>query len=100
VLQSDFEECDDGQNVTPYEGCAPGCQLGASCGDGNVDSLFGEQCDDGANDGGYAECAAGCVLGERCGDGVLQQAEGEECDDGNSVDNDACGNDCQNNVAE
>lgn len=99
-LQPDFEECDDGQNVTPYDGCAPGCVLGATCGDGQVNSLFGEECDDGVNDGGYAQCAPGCVLGDRCGDGVVQMAGGEECDDGNTVDSDLCGNDCKLNVAE
>ncbi|HTJ83310.1 MAG TPA: DUF4215 domain-containing protein [Polyangiaceae bacterium] len=100
VVQAGFEECDDGQNITPYEGCAPGCQLGASCGDGNVDSLFGEECDDFVNDGGYGECGAGCVFGERCGDGVVQASFGEECDDGNSVNTDACRNDCKANVAQ
>ncbi len=100
ILQPEFEQCDDGQNLTPYDGCAPGCVTGAFCGDGNVNSLFGEQCDDGVNDGGYAECAAGCVLDERCGDGVVQSEGNEECDDGNTVDADACGNDCLVNVAE
>ena len=43
------EECDDGTNLSGYGGvgCGPGCRLPPRCGDGNVDSQFGEQCDDG-----------------------------------------------------
>ncbi|MEM1033355.1 MAG: DUF4215 domain-containing protein [Myxococcota bacterium] len=65
------------------------------CGDGGVDSLFGEECDDGVNAGGYGGCAANCTLGPRCGDGVVQSAEGEQCDDGNLVGGDGCDSMCQ-----
>ena len=87
-------------NLTNYSftgspGCAPGCKLGAYCGDAQVNSLFGEQCDDGVNSGGYGGCSSTCKLGPRCGDGVVQTADGEQCDDGNTVGGDACSNTCQ-----
>jgi fibro-slime domain-containing protein len=99
-LDTEHEQCDDGQNLATYAsddeaGCAPGCAPGAFCGDGEVDSLFGEACDDGENDGGYGECAAGCVLGPRCGDGQLLATAGEECDDRNTVSGDGCSADCE-----
>lgn len=96
-LQEPEEACDDGNNVTPYspdqKGCAPGCKLPASCGDSNVDSLFGEECDDGKNLGGYGGCEADCTLGPRCGDGVIDDPE-ENCDDGNAVSGDGCSAKC------
>jgi fibro-slime domain-containing protein len=48
------EECDDGVNLAKYgqtTGCGPGCQIPHYCGDGQVDSLFGEQCDNGPMNG-------------------------------------------------
>ena len=49
--QKDHEDCDDGRNLTSYstdgKGCAPGCKTPGSCGDSEVDSLFGEECDEG-----------------------------------------------------
>jgi cysteine-rich repeat protein len=89
------EQCDDGVNVSVYgsSGCAPGCKLPASCGDGMVQSTY-EKCDDGKNDGGYGECAANCVLSGRCGDGMVQRDDGEECDDGNRKNNDGCNVSC------
>jgi fibro-slime domain-containing protein len=43
------EDCDDGTNLSTYgaDGCGPGCRVVPRCGDGNVDSQFGEGCDDG-----------------------------------------------------
>jgi fibro-slime domain-containing protein len=100
ILQSAFESCDDGYNVTLYgangaSGCAPGCVPSAFCGDGKVDGIFGEQCDLGRdkNIGGYDGCAYNCQLGPRCGDGIVQP--NEQCDDGNSVSGDGCTWDCQ-----
>jgi len=89
------EQCDDGVNVSVYgaSGCAPGCRLPASCGDGMVQSSY-EKCDDGKNDGGYGECAPSCVLGPRCGDGVTQRDADEACDDGNRMNNDGCNVSC------
>jgi fibro-slime domain-containing protein len=96
-LQKPQEACDDGRNLTPYsidrEGCAPGCQLPAWCGDEQVDSLFGEACDDGKNDGAYGGCEADCTLAPRCGDNVVDDPQ-EECDDGNAVSGDGCSAKC------
>ena len=41
-----------------------------------------------------AEAAAGAI--PECGNGVVETPE--ECDDGNTVDGDACGNDCLDNI--
>ncbi|MBI5495445.1 MAG: hypothetical protein HY904_10510 [Deltaproteobacteria bacterium] len=79
--------------MSPYGGCAPGCLNGSTCGDGTVDSLFGEECDDGVNNGGYGACGQDCRFGGRCGDGHLQEPP-EQCDDGNRVDGDGCAGDC------
>jgi cysteine-rich repeat protein len=90
VKQADAgEACDDGANLTGYgDGCAPGCNLPASCGDGTINAVFGEECDQGVNDGSYGGCTAACVRAERCGDGVVQQ--NEQCDDGNLLSGDGC----------
>ncbi len=98
TVQTPQEVCDDGTNLTTYTskppaGCAPGCKLGATCGDKTVDSLFGEQCDDGTNAGGYGKCGAGCRLGPRCGDRIVQSPQ-ETCDDGNAVSGDGCSETC------
>jgi len=39
------EECDDGVNDGGYGECNPGCVLGPFCGDGIIQSEFGESCD-------------------------------------------------------
>jgi cysteine-rich repeat protein len=39
-------------------------------------------------------CDIGAFEAGGCGDGIADAARGEECDDGNSVDGDACHNDC------
>jgi fibro-slime domain-containing protein len=99
VRQMMYEECDDGRNLTPYspikgDACAPGCKLPSYCGDGKLDSLFGEKCDDGTNAGGYGGCNPSCQLGPRCGDGKVD-AEVESCDDGNAVSGDGCSSSCK-----
>lgn len=92
------EACDDGVNVVPYArestGCAPGCVPSGRCGDGTLDSLFGEECDAGG-DASVTGCSASCELGPRCGDGVVQPELGEECDDGNTVSGDSCSRTCR-----
>lgn len=103
VVQTPEEGCDDGLNVTPYTatasaGCAPGCVPSGYCGDGKVDSLFGEQCDTGPDLGVSSGCSTTCRLGERCGDGVRQPDLGEGCDDGNTVSGDGCAHDCQDEL--
>jgi len=91
------EECDDGMNLTPYsptqQGCAPGYKFPNFCGDGKLDSLFGEACDDGTNDGGSGGCKADCTLGPRGGDGNTDEPT-ESCDDGNTVSGDGCSAKC------
>lgn len=97
------EECDDGINIKGHASdanpgtCAPGCKLPKSCGDGVVDSAYGEQCDLGAesNTGAYDGCNADCSLGPRCGDGVVQGDANEQCDDGNRRNGDGCNVRCQ-----
>jgi fibro-slime domain-containing protein len=101
VVQSPDEACDDGLNVTPYAkggapSCAPGCVPAARCGDGVLDSLFGEECDNGGAPGGG--CSLDCRLAARCGDGVVQPELGEECDDGNTLSGDACTFACRRSI--
>jgi cysteine-rich repeat protein len=83
-------------NLSQYEGCAPGCVEGPSCGDGIVQSMF-EDCDDGVLAAMYGGCAPGCILGPRCGDDIVQTPQ-EECDDGNRDDGDSCDGQCQPEV--
>ena len=48
------EECDDGTNSAKYgqtTGCMPGCRVPHYCGDGHVDSQYGEECDNGPKNG-------------------------------------------------
>lgn len=59
-VQSDFEDCDDGENEGGYGQCAPGCVLGPRCGDGIVDEDEGEQCDDGNRENGDG-CNVNCL---------------------------------------
>lgn len=104
TLQAPPEACDDGTNLANYSfdhtaHCASGCVLGAYCGDGKVQSLFGEACDKGAaNDGSYGGCNVSCTLGPRCGDGAIQLGNAETCDDGNTVSGDGCSSTCQTEV--
>ncbi len=98
---SSQEVCDQGSNNgegdgSAYGGCAADCTLEPHCGDGVVDTEFGETCDDGLNLGGaVSACAPGCQgLGSACGDGVLQTDVGEQCDDGNTVSGDGCSELC------
>jgi len=63
MVEPGVEQCDDGRNLSTYNqpGCGPGCKTVPRCGDGRVDSLWGETCDDGntvSNDG----CSATCQL--------------------------------------
>lgn len=86
--QSPPEQCDDGQNVTLYDPtrtkCGPGCLSPDYCGDGNVDTSFGETCDNAAANSnsayGPGSCTAHCTAGPYCGDGFKNGAE--QCDDG------------------
>jgi cysteine-rich repeat protein len=103
-----IEFCGDGKtNNSPNEACDDGtatqnCDIDCtrpSCGDGLVNHSFTpvggtdpEQCDPPSPGNG---CSALCRF-ERCGNGVVDP--GEQCDDGNSINTDACTNDCQTAV--
>ncbi|MEZ4401817.1 MAG: DUF4215 domain-containing protein [Kofleriaceae bacterium] len=101
AVTSSNEVCDSGTDNglgdgSPYGGCGADCRLEPYCGDGVVDTQYGEICDDGLNLGGDASaCAPGCQSqGARCGDGVVQTQNGEDCDDGNTTSGDGCSAEC------
>jgi len=91
-------------NTGEYGGCNPDCTLAPVCGDGVVDTEFGESCDDGVNttvyDAEQRGCAPGCQPPHYCGDGAVDTDFGENCDNGadNAADAygpDACDEQCQ-----
>jgi fibro-slime domain-containing protein len=93
------ESCDNGSaNANAdnaYGGCTTSCTLGPYCGDGKVDSSFGEECDDGVNLGTYGTakaCGPGCHAVPYCGDSKVDSLFGEECDDGDK--NGSVGSSC------
>ena len=75
---SEWEACDDGNNVldgatnqNPYgNGCSETCTQLGECGDGQVQYAF-EDCDDG-NDTDTDTCNSNCEF-TRCGDGIVQE---------------------------
>jgi cysteine-rich repeat protein len=96
-------ECDtsfiDGTGYLPCGDCPPGLYPGLSFGvclqDCNNSTLNGaEVCDTG---GFSATCDDNCTP-PSCGDLTTNPAVNEDCDDGNANPNDACKNDCTNNV--
>jgi fibro-slime domain-containing protein len=95
-----YEQCDDGPNNSDdtYGGCTTQCTIGPSCGDGKVDTKFGEECDDGVNQALYGDstkCAPGCRKPGYCGDGKVDARFGEQCDDGaNNGTGGTCNKDC------
>jgi fibro-slime domain-containing protein len=103
------EACDlgPGLNTGAYGGCTADCQLAPFCGDGILQTQYGEQCDDGSNATPYGQttgCARGCLLPPRCGDGKVDTAFGEVCDNGlsgpsantaNAYGPGSCKNDCK-----
>ena len=56
------EDCDDGANPDPDDGCTPLCTIPA-CGDGFVQPSVGEACDDADEDDGNG-CTAACTPSE------------------------------------
>jgi cysteine-rich repeat protein len=94
------EQCDTGMNDNSYGGCAVDCLYGPRCGDGVVQSAYGEQCDLGTQnrDGLYGGCSQTCRYGPHCGDGVHQQGTTEQCDDGNNTSGDGCSAACLQEV--
>jgi fibro-slime domain-containing protein len=101
IQQLPQEACDDGVNLSHYVtagACGPGCVAVDFCGDGKVDSHYGEQCDDGKNLGTYNGCTSQCTLGPHCGDGVTQKAQGEQCDNGKDNGKGSCSATCKSRV--
>jgi fibro-slime domain-containing protein len=63
TVKNGEEECDLGRmNGARYgqDGCTAGCKIPHRCGDGIIDTAFGEQCDDGMNNG-VGACQASCL---------------------------------------
>ena len=102
-----FEVCDRGvQNVAKDTAYGPSvcvareCVWAPYCGDGNLDTAFGETCDLGSDEGGvslntatYDGCTPECKIAPHCGDGIVQPGK-EACDDGNTTDGDGCSATC------
>jgi cysteine-rich repeat protein len=53
------EQCDDGDNLSGYGKCAPGCKFGPRCGDAKLQKAYGEECDDGNTRNGDS-CTSVC----------------------------------------
>ncbi len=94
------ESCDNGADNSDdsYGGCTTSCTLAPYCGDGHVDTQFGEDCDDTVNQTQYghtAGCGPGCHTVPYCGDGKVDSLFDEECDDGDkNSDTGSCDTDC------
>jgi fibro-slime domain-containing protein len=93
------ETCDDGVNIGGYGYCKKDCTPDARCGDGRVDTNFGETCDLGDKNGvadsnGKIECTSTCGVPAICGDKLVTPPE--TCDDGtNDGAYGGCTPDCQ-----
>jgi hypothetical protein len=75
------ETCDDGANDGTYASCTPECAPAPKCGDGNVDTDYGEECDPNQTSiDPTQQCSTGCRWVGGCGDG--QPQAGEDCDEG------------------
>jgi fibro-slime domain-containing protein len=63
IVQDEFEDCDDGENLGEPNGCNPDCTEGPSCGDGIRQPELGEGCDAGPDNGvpGFG-CSATCEV--------------------------------------
>ena len=78
------EECDDGANGDPCDGCLDDCTTHTNvCGDGYVCET--EECDEG---GETSSCDGDCTAVE-CGDGRINTSAGEVCD-GDDVQGETC----------
>eukprot|EP01098_Paradermamoeba_levis_P006207 TRINITY_DN2582_c0_g1_i1.p1 TRINITY_DN2582_c0_g1~~TRINITY_DN2582_c0_g1_i1.p1 ORF type:complete len:839 (-),score=304.57 TRINITY_DN2582_c0_g1_i1:204-2720(-) len=81
------ESCDNGalnSDTTP-NACRTNARL-PSCGDGVVDTQYGEECD---TITATTFCRANCLT-PKPADGVVDTYYGEECDDGNRRNGDGC----------
>jgi hypothetical protein len=95
--------CDNGAANADdaYGGCTTLCTVGPLCGDGNVDTAYGEECDDGVNQTTYGQtkgCGPGCRIVPYCGDGKVDSLFGEECDDGPDNGKGNCDLTCQGTI--
>jgi cysteine-rich repeat protein len=61
--------------------CSGGACHPVACGNGIVDSAYGEVCDDGNQISGDG-CSADCRSNETCGNGIIDTITGEQCDSG------------------
>jgi fibro-slime domain-containing protein len=102
LVDATHEVCDDGVNATPYatvsSGCAPDCR-NHYCGDGIVDTDFGEACDlaslNSAAAYGPGQCSTSCQAAPFCGDGNPNGPE--QCDQGakNGTPTSTCDTQCR-----
>lgn len=58
IVQAEFEQCDNGENLGGTSGCNPDCTAGPFCGDGIRQPALGEGCDAGEQNG---EPGSGCT---------------------------------------
>jgi fibro-slime domain-containing protein len=59
IVQEEFEECDNGDNLGGSGGCNPDCTSGPTCGDGVRQPDLGESCDAGDQNG---VSGSGCTV--------------------------------------
>jgi len=63
IVDEEYEDCDDGDNLGGASGCNPDCTEGASCGDGIRQPDLGEQCDAGPDNGAPgSSCSLTCMV--------------------------------------
>lgn len=104
------EDCDDGNNSNG-DGCSNSCN-NEYCGDNYRDTNGPDNITGNADDEAceqdihcpvpWSDCTSSCDCVPpaltRCGDGIVQSPNSsgqyEECDDGNTIDTDACRNNC------
>lgn len=63
VVQSELEDCDNGENLGGINGCNPDCTSGPFCGDGIRQPELGESCDAGQQNGQQGSgCSEDCEV--------------------------------------